>query len=125
MKSCGAIVAVGATLIGLSATGSHAQVCSPHELDLHLSFCRTDTGHNEGASCGASVLGYQIGPLIGVGAGEIFKRNHMTSLASAAAKAGATEQAFQGMMCCQVHNPIGAACFQSYKPQVIYWLQTN
>lgn len=98
----------------------------------HLEWSANDTGHNEGADCGlaivgplASVIGISLPTVTFGGAGEVWKRNSMTSVAVALFKAGRTQDAVNLMICAQVHQPVNYSCLVDHRDEIQLWLQSR
>lgn len=99
-------------------------------VDRQLNWARGDTGHNEGAACGADILanaaGISLPPFHQVlPYGEVFKRNAMMSAAIAAYKKGYHEEAVSVAICSQVHNAAAHECLKQNRTEIKSWFNTQ
>jgi hypothetical protein len=122
-----------ATLIlGIPTPGS-AEICSgqPADLvDVALSWCASDHGFNEGASCGLTAL--SIAGLSGLPAsapqpvlGSTWDRTNMMGASLLAAHKGSTDLAVTSAICCQIQNTPVFNCLQARRPEIASWLNSH
>jgi len=117
------------TLCAVLSLKCMAQDCAP-DVPVHLEWCSRDHGFNEGATCGFNALGGIAGvqlpaalpqPILG----NAWDRTNMMGATVAAWKAGATDQAVNAAICCQIHNPAAQQCLQSHRDLVAQWLSNK
>jgi hypothetical protein len=99
------------------------------QVPLHLDWCSTDHGYNEGAECGLKALTGSGVPLpADVGQqvlGNIWDRTNMMGATKTAWKVGAKDAAVAAATCCQIHNPPAHQCVSSRPDLVKKWLDSH
>jgi hypothetical protein len=107
---------------------SIAQDCAG-DVPAHLEWCSRDHGFNEGASCGFNALAGTGVPLpapVGQAIlGNVWDRTNMMGATEMAWKAGATGQAVEAALCCQIHNPAAYQCLSSHRDVIAAWLSSK
>ena len=115
-----------------SAT-SAPQFCAgqPENLvDETLSWCASDHGFNEGATCGLSQL--SLAGISGLPAsasqevlGSTWDRTHMMGATLLAYHKGSVELAMEAALCCQIHDRPVFLCLQTRRPEIATWLDSH
>ena len=108
------------------AFSSAAMADCAGDVPLHLNWCSTDHGYNEGAECGLQALtGTNVSLPADAGQqalGNAWDRTNMMGATKAAWKVGAKDAAVKAAVCCQVHNEGAHSCLQSRTDLVKKWL---
>lgn len=90
-------------------------------------WAKNDTGHNEGAGCGAGVLakigGFQIPHANILPLGDIWKRREMMYAALEAFKRGYHNEAVDVAICAQIHNRTSQEFLQNNRDGVAKWFE--
>jgi hypothetical protein len=100
------------------------------DVPAHLEWCSRDHGFNEGATCGLNALGgisgVQLpGPVAQPILGNTWDRTNMMGATIQAWRVGATDQAVDAAICCQVHNGGAHSCLSSRRDLVAHWLSSK
>src|SRR5258708_6142041 len=100
--------------------------CPGTDVTAHMDWSENNTGFNEGATCGLSVLaGIGIAGLPALVPqpvlGNTFSRHAMMEFAKIAYRQGTREQAIDVAICSQLHNPDAHACLTAHRDLVAVW----
>jgi len=108
-----------------------------HSVEEGLSWCSSDHGFNEGATCGVNALGGVAGislpPLVAQPIlGNTWDRTNMMGATKAAFSVGKSsgdtntiERAIDAAICCQSHNPHMHNCLATNRVAIRNWLEAN
>lgn len=90
-------------------------------------WAKNDTGHNEGAGCGAGVLakigGFDIPHSEIIPLGELWKRREMMYAALEAFKRGHHDEAVDVAICAQIHNKESHEFLKKNREAVSEWFE--
>ena len=95
-----------------------------------MSWCASDRGFNEGASCGLSALSIVgisgLPPLASQAVlGSTWDRTHMMGASLLAFHKGSVDLAVTSAICCQIHNGPVFACLQARRVEIASWLGSH
>jgi hypothetical protein len=99
-------------------------------VDKTMSWCASDHGFNEGASCGLSQL--SLAGISGLPAaapqevlGSTWDRTHMMGATLLAHHKGSVDLAMEAALCCQIHDRPVFLCLQLRRPEIASWLDSH
>ena len=122
-----------ALVLGMRTATSAPQFCAgqPDNLvDKTMSWCASDHGFNEGATCGRYQL--SLAGISGLPASaprevlsSTWDRTHMMGATLLAYHKGSVDLAMEAALCCQIHDRPVFLCLQLRRPEIASWLDSH